>query len=377
MRNLPASHLTLVVGARPNFMKAAALLPPLKAAGFRVRLVHTGQHYDPSMSQVFFRQLRLPAPDRHLGVGKGPPALQVARILAGMSADLAGHRPDAVVVVGDVNSTLAAAMAASFAGVPLVHVEAGLRSFDRGMQEELNRIATDRLSDLLLTTCALDDRNLVAEGIPRGRIRRVGDVMIDTLLRCRAAAGREGAAALRRRGLRPGQYGMVTLHRPENVDSSARLSAVLAGIERVSRRLPLLFAVHPRTLLRLRGRRLPPGILTCDPLGYIEFLGLMDEAALVLTDSGSIQQETTVLGVPCLTLRDSTERPVTCTLGTNHLAGTDPAEVERWALRFLARPPRGHPIPLWDGRAGTRAGREIRAWLRRGPGPAVPPARRG
>ncbi len=356
--------LTLVVGARPNFMKAAALVGPLKAAGLRVRLVHTGQHYDGRMSGVFFRQLGLPRPDRHLGVGAAEPAIQLARILERLDRELAAHPPAMVVVVGDVNSTLAGALAASTRRIPLAHVEAGLRSFDRRMVEERNRVLVDHLADLLFTTAADDDRNLAREGIPAARIRRVGDVMVDTLRRHRGAARKAAPALLKRLGLRRRDYAVVTLHRPENVDDPARLGALLAGLGRASRRLPLLFPVHPRTRRRFAGRRLPSGLRLVEPLGYLEFLGLMDAAAAVLTDSGGIQQETTVLAVPCLTLRDNTERPVTCRLGTNRLVGASPAAIDRALASALSRPPRGRIPPLWDGKAGTRVARGIATWLR-------------
>ncbi len=355
---------TLVVGRGPNFIKASALLPPLKAEGFRVRLVHTGQHYDRGMSEVFFRQLGLPRPDLNLEVGPGSPSRQTALILEGMEDDLAAHPPDVLVVMGDVTSTAAAALAASKRRTSLAHVEAGMRSFDRTMPEEVNRIVTDHLSDLLFTTAAEDDLNLRREGIPPARIRRAGNVMVDTLLKHRRVARAAGRTALDRFRL-GGRYGIATLHRPENVDCPERLERLVEGLGRVARRLSLLFPVHPRTRRLLDGLSLPPGLRLCPPLGYLEFLGLMGRAALVLTDSGGVQMESSVLGVPCLTLRDSTEWPVTCRAGTNRLVGTDPVALDRWAGRFLSRPPKGRKLPLWDGRAGTRVARGLKAWLGR------------
>ena len=353
-----------MVGARPNFMKAAALIPALRAEGLRVRLVHTGQHYDARMSGRLFRDLALPRPDRHLGVGSGPHAAQTARILERVDAELAAHPPALLLVVGDVNSTLAAALAAAKRQIPVAHVEAGLRSADRRMPEELNRILTDHLSDLLFTTTAGDDRVLRAEGIPPGRIRRVGNVMADTLLRHRLAAKGPGAAARARFGLASKGYGVATLHRPGNVDDPRNLRALIGALAKASRLVPIVFPVHPRTRRRLPRTRLPATLHLSPPLGYLEFLGLLDGAALALTDSGGVQHETTLLGVPCLTLRDSTEWKVTCRLGTNRLIGTDPGAIVRATARILRHPPRGKAPPLWEGHAGRRVARAIRAWLR-------------
>lgn len=354
---------TLVVGARPNFVKAAALVPPLEAEGFRVRLVHTGQHADPGMSAVFFRDLGLPRPDGHLGAGPGRPLRQLARMLAGLEMELASHPPAAVIVVGDVTSTLAGALAASRLGIPLAHVEAGMRSFDRRMPEEMNRMIADRLSDLLFTTSAEEDRNLLREGISRSRIFRAGDVMADSLLRHRRRAAAAGRAGMRRLGLRPRGFGLVTLHRAGNVDDPRRLRRLMDGLGRAAGMLPLLFPVHPRTRKRLRGLRIPAGLRLLPPLGYLEFLGLMDRAALVLTDSGGVQLEASVLGVPCLTLRETTERPALCRMGTNRLVGDDPAAIARWTARILAHPPQGRRLRAWDGQAGRRIARALRARL--------------
>jgi UDP-N-acetylglucosamine 2-epimerase (non-hydrolysing) len=361
---MPQPRITLVVGARPNFMKAAALIPALRAEGLRVRLVHTGQHDGVRMSGRLFRDLRLPRPDRHLGVGPGPQAAQTARILARMDAELAAHPPEALLVVGDVNSTLAAALAATKRGIPVAHVEAGLRSGDRRMPEEINRILTDHLSDLLFTTTAGDDRVLRREGIPAVRIRRVGNVMADTLLAHRRAARGPGASARERFGLTPKAYGVVTLHRPGNVDDPGSLKALIGALAGASRLIPLVFPVHPRTRRLLPRMRLPPTLHLSPPLGYLEFLGLLDGAALALTDSGGVQHETTLLGVPCLTLRDSTEWKVTCRLGTNRLIGTDPDAIVRATARVFRHPPRGKAPPLWDGRSGPRVAKAVKTWLR-------------
>lgn len=358
--------VTLVVGARPNFMKASALVAPLRRAGLRVRLVHTGQHYDPAMSGRLFRELGLPRPDAHLGAGSGTHAAQTARILARFDRDLAACPPRLVLVVGDVNSTLAAALAAAKRRIPVAHVEAGLRSGDRRMPEEVNRVVTDHLSDLLFTTLPEDDAVLRREGIPAARIFRVGNVMSDTLLACRARARRAAAPLRRTLGLR-GPYGLVTLHRTENVDDPRRLERLLEALGRVAVRLPLVFPVHPRTQPRLRGRRLPAGVLPVEPLGYLAFTGLLQGAALMLTDSGGVQHEAALLGVPCLTLRDTTEWGVTCRSGANRLVGTDPGRIAREAERALARPRRAARPPLWDGRVGARVARAVAAFLKRRP----------
>lgn len=357
-------RVTLVVGARPNFMKAAALIPALRAEGLRVRLVHTGQHYDVRMSARLFQDLALPRPDRHLGVGSGPQAAQTARILARMDAELAAHPPEVLLVVGDVNSTLAAALAAAKRRIPVAHVEAGLRSADRRMPEEVNRVLTDHLSDLLFTTTAADDRVLRREGIPSRRIRRVGNVMADTLLAHRRAARGPGTSARKRFRLTPKAYGVATLHRAENVDDPKRLKVLMGALAKASRLIPLVFPVHPRTRRRLPVMRLPPSLHLSPPLGYLEFLGLLDGAALALTDSGGVQHETTLLGVPCLTLRDSTEWKVTCRLGTNRLIGTDPRAIVRATARVLRHPPCGKAPSLWEGHAGRRVAKALKAWLR-------------
>jgi UDP-N-acetylglucosamine 2-epimerase (non-hydrolysing) len=349
-----------VVGARPNFMKIAPLLrafgnPPGR---FESVLVHTGQHYDASMSDVFFGQLGMAAPQIQLGIGPGSQGAQTGRIMAALESVVDEQRPDLVLVVGDVNSTLAATLVAAKAGVPVAHVEAGLRSFDRRMPEEINRIVTDTLATFLFATEEDGVVNLRREGIGEDRIFLVGNVMIDTLLTLLPVIRERRMAA--ELGLTPGAYGVVTLHRPANVDDEATLERMLAALERIGARLPLVFPAHPRTVAQLArsGRhdnRAGSAIRIVDPLPYVEFISLVSEARLVLTDSGGIQEETTVLGVPCLTLRDNTERPVTIQMGTNRLVGTDPEAAVRAAEEVLAeRPPVPAMPPLWDGKAAER-----------------------
>lgn len=366
MSGFPRPRVTLVVGARPNFMKAAALLPALRAEGFAVRLVHTGQHYDRGMSEDFLGELGLPRPQSRLSVRPGAPARQTAEMLLGLDRDLAAHPPRAVVVVGDVTSTLAGALAATRRGILLAHVEAGMRSFDRRMPEEVNRVVTDHLADLCFTTTAEEDRNLRREGIPRARIVRTGDVVADLLLRTRTAARARARRALRRLGLRPRAYGMATLHRAGNVDDPRHLRRLLEGLRRCARLAPVLFPVHPRTRLCLGRRGLPQGVRAFPPLGYLAFTGLLGEAAVAITDSGSVQLEAALLGVPCLTVRDTTERRFTCRLGANHLVGHDPAELARWFGRLLAMPRRRARMPGCDGRASERIASALLRRLRLG-----------
>ena len=351
-------RLLLVAGARPNFMKVAPLLREFRRqpGRFDARLVHTGQHYDALMSDVFFQELEIPKPDIHLGVGSGSHAVQTARIMEAFEKVLQADRPDWVVVVGDVNSTLACAVVAAKMSPPVAvaHVEAGLRSRDRTMPEEVNRIVTDSLSDLLFTTSQDADRNLVAEGVPRRKIHRVGNVMIDTLRRFLGRAGESDV--MPRLGLTP-PFALLTLHRPSNVDDPESLRRIFQALDTIGRRIPILFPVHPRTLANIErvGVRLGDGIRMVEPLGYIDFLHLQSKAALVLTDSGGIQEETSILGVPCLTLRENTERPVTIGKGTNRLVGSDPTRIVAAAQAILGtkRRPR-RAIPLWDGRAAAR-----------------------
>jgi UDP-N-acetylglucosamine 2-epimerase (non-hydrolysing) len=337
-------------------MKIAPLLRELRGReAFSVCLVHTGQHYDAAMSESFFADLGIPAPDHNLGVGSATHAEQTAEVLRRMEPILLRERPDVVVVVGDVNSTLAASLAAAKLCIPVAHVEAGLRSFDRTMPEEINRLVTDSLSDLLFTTEPAGRENLQREGIPASKIHFVGNVMIDTLL-----ANLERSKRLRvaeRLGLDKGGYAVLTLHRPSNVDQPERLGALFSLLEKIHQEIPVVFPVHPRTaaaIARTLGGA-APRLLTTEPLGYLEFLRLMADAKLVLTDSGGIQEETTVLGVPCLTLRDNTERPVTVTHGTNTVVGSNPELILAEVQKILSGAGKRGSIPEgWDGGAARR-----------------------
>jgi UDP-N-acetylglucosamine 2-epimerase (non-hydrolysing) len=346
-----------VVGARPNFVKTAPIMAALaRRPGVRQLLVHTGQHYDHAMSRVFFEELGLPEPDAFLNVGSGSHAEQTARVMLAFEPVLRAHRPDWVVLVGDVNSTMACALVCAKLGVPAAHVEAGLRSGDRSMPEEINRLVTDRLADLLLTPSRDADANLLAEGVEPRRIAFVGNVMIDTLVRMlpRAAA----STALARLELPPGGYLLATLHRPANVDDPAQLRAVAAALLRAAERLPVVFPVHPRTRARLDGLGLELAgerLRLAPPLGYLDFLALQRGARLVLTDSGGVQEETTYLGVPCLTARPNTERPVTITHGTNRLVASTAEAIAAAVDEELAAPRRAYERPeLWDGAAAER-----------------------
>lgn len=352
-------HVTCVVGARPNFVKIASIV---HAAGVRpnlaLRLVHTGQHYDERMSALFFRELGLPEPDAYLGVGSASHAVQTARVLEAFDGELDRHPSDCVVVVGDVNSTLACALVAAKRGIRVAHVEAGLRSRDRTMPEEINRVLTDQISDDLFTTERSAAENLLQEGIPAERIHFVGNVMIDTLLRQRELA--RASEVLEQLELEPGTYAVCTLHRPSNTDSVDAANNCVAALELLSARLPVVFPVHPRTRAKLAGfgvldRLQRGGVRLIEPLGYLDFLSLMDRARIVFTDSGGIQEETTVLGVPCLTFRETTERPITITEGTNQLVGLDPARTAAAVDAILRGSPTEGRIPeLWDGHAAER-----------------------
>lgn len=344
----------MVAGARPNFMKVAPVMRALEGS-VEVQLVHSGQHYDWSMSEAMFEDLSIPDPDINLEVGSGTHSEQTARVMLALEPVLTARRPDAIVVVGDVNSTLAAALTAAKLGIPIAHVEAGLRSRDWSMPEEINRVLTDRLSDWLFTPSSDADANLVAEGIPIERIHLVGNVMIDTLMEHLPRA-RDRLDALKA-GLRvDGRYALLTLHRPSNVDHRVALARIARAIGELSEQLPVVFPAHPRTVQRLNewDIELAGGVRRTEPLGYLDFLGLMSGAGLVLTDSGGIQEETSALGVPCVTLRDNTERPITCDLGTNRVAGGDPYEIVRVARLALEENETREDIPLWDGEAGKR-----------------------
>lgn len=357
-------QVMVVAGARPNFMKIAPILKALGVAGERGTLVHTGQHYDARMSDAFFADLEIPEPDYHLGVGGGGHAVQTARIMEAFEPVFVERRPDWLVLVGDVNSTLACALVASKlkykTGTRIAHVEAGLRSGDWRMPEEVNRVLTDRLSDLLLTPSRDAHPNLLLEGIPADRAVFVGNVMIDTLLQQLPAASAVGMPA--RLGVEPGRYALVTLHRPSNVDDPATLRAVLEALARVADTMPVVFPIHPRTRRTIESAGLGEILVrfrVLEPVGYREMLSLTDGAAVVLTDSGGLQEETTVLGVPCLTLREQTERPVTVTEGTNQMASwpltvagiasSVQDALRRGRLRVGERVPEG-----WDGRAAER-----------------------
>ena len=346
-----------VVGARPNFMKVAPVMAALaQHEGVTQRLVHTGQHYDAAMSDVFFQQLGLSQPDANLEVGSGSHAVQTAEIMVRFERVVVEARPDWVLVYGDVNSTVAAALVCAKLGIRVAHVEAGLRSFDRTMPEEINRLVTDQIADLLFTPSADGNENLAREGVAADKVHLVGNVMIDTLVRLLPLA--EQQDVLQRLALEPGGYGLVTLHRPSNVDDPAMLRQIMQTLLVVARDIPLVFPLHPRTRQHLRNLALPAELdrlHLVDPLGYLEFLALQRHALLVITDSGGVQEETTYLGVPCLTVRENTERPVTVTLGSNRLVGQDMQRLLAAAQDILAgRGQRGQIPPLWDGRAGAR-----------------------
>lgn len=343
-----------VVGARPNFMKMAPVIHALRARGLDQVFVHTGQHYDRNMSDVFFEQLQMPKPDQYLGIGSGSHADQTARIMTAFEKVCKDHPLRLVVVAGDVNSTLACALVASKLLIPIAHVEAGLRSFDRTMPEEINRVVTDHLSDLLFTTEPSGNDNLAREGIPAEKVHYVGNSMIDSLRHHLDNA--LTLAPWTHYGLVPGEYGIVTLHRPANVDEPTIAGQIADALEAVGDRLPLLFPIHPRTLAN--GRAIWEGlkhVRLVEPLGYLDFIGLMARARVVITDSGGIQEETTALGVPCLTVRENTERPITISEGTNRLV-----KAERQALldalhAVLNGDHASGRVPhLWDGRAAER-----------------------
>jgi UDP-N-acetylglucosamine 2-epimerase (non-hydrolysing) len=341
-----------VAGARPNFMKVKPVVDALEAEGVDVLLLHTGQHYDAAMSDTFFDELGLRAPDVHLGVGSGSHAEQTARIMTAFEPVAIDQHPDVVVVVGDVNSTMACAIVAAKAGALVAHVEAGLRSRDWSMPEEVNRVVTDRVSDYLLAPSPDAVANLRAEGYRDDQIHLVGNVMIDTLF---ANVDRATTRpVLDTFGLTAKQYGLVTLHRPANVDDPAVLQPLLHALDEVARQVPLLFPVHPRARAAVERHGVSTGITLIDPLGYLDFLALEAKAAIVLTDSGGIQEETTALGVPCLTLRDNTERPVTVDEGTNQLVGRDPLRIVEAATRVLRDGVPARAPALWDGKAATR-----------------------
>lgn len=350
-----------VVGARPNFMKIAPILDEMgrRSNRFLPILIHTGQHYDETMSDAFFEELRIPRPDLNLEIGSGSHAQQTARIMLALERVLEERRPDWMIVVGDVNSTMAATLVAVKLLIRVAHVEAGLRSGDRTMPEEINRIVTDALGDLLFTPSRDASDNLVREGIPSEKIRLVGNVMIDTLYRNLERS--RGSRVLERLGLNSREFCTMTLHRPSNVDHRETLTGILEAVGAIQQRLPIVFPVHPRTRGRLKEFRLDEmaagyeNLIMTEPLGYLDFLRLYSQSRLVITDSGGIQEETTVLGIPCLTLRDNTERPITVTQGTNRIVGSDPELIKREAFTALDGHGRTGSVPeLWDGRTAKR-----------------------
>lgn len=376
--------IILVAGARPNFMKIAPLSSELQKRGIGYKIVHTGQHYDDKMSKTFFKDLQLPEPDIHLRVGSGTHAEQTGKILIEFEKVCFRLKPDLVVVVGDVNSTAACALAAAKLSIPVAHVEAGLRSFDRTMPEEINRILTDHISDYLFTTCEDANENLRKEGIPASKIFFVGNVMIDTLKRFIDLAEKSnilGELRLKENG-KLSKYAVLTLHRPSNVDYEDILKGIFSALNRLSKKIPVIFPAHPRTLERIKSfalddmvtyvEELPTSDLkeskknvwAVSPLGYIEFLNLMSHASLVLTDSGGIQEETTILGIPCLTLRDNTERPVTIREGTNMVIGNHPETILSASFDMLENGLNGRRIPkFWDGKAAGRIGEVLEAHI--------------
>jgi UDP-N-acetylglucosamine 2-epimerase (non-hydrolysing) len=359
-----APSFICVVGARPNYMKMAPVMAALRRQGlFQPSLVHTGQHYDPEMNDQFFRELELPTPDRNLGVGSASHAVQTAEIMKAFEPVLdATSNPAAVIVVGDVNSTIACSLVAVKKGIPVVHIEAGLRSLDRSMPEEINRVLTDQISDLLLTTERSALANLEREGISAERVHFVGNLMIDSVFAHldRATPARTTFAAAGAPEFGAEGYALLTLHRPSNVDDPAVLGPLLSAVARIAARVPIVFPVHPRTKARIEAAGFvhllrSKHVLLLPPAGYLAMLGLMRSARMVLTDSGGIQEETTALAVPCITLRHNTERPITVDEGTNTLVGTDPARIIAAAKDVLTTGgKRGRRPELWDGRAAER-----------------------
>jgi UDP-N-acetylglucosamine 2-epimerase (non-hydrolysing) len=344
-------RIICVAGARPNYMKVKPVMDALEDRA-DVILVHTGQHYDAAMNDVFFTDLGIRQPDHYLAAGSGSHATQTSRVMTSFEPLIEQLRPDLVVVVGDVNSTLACALVTAKSGARLAHVEAGLRSRDWSMPEEINRVVTDRVSDYLLAPSADAVGNLRAEGYRDDQIHLVGNVMVDTLLANLDRA--VGGDTLSRLGLKAGEYGLVTLHRPANVDDPAALGGLVSALGEVARACPLVLPAHPRAAQRLQSAGIPDRVRVIPPAGYLDFIALEAAARLVLTDSGGVQEETTVLGVPCLTLRDNTERPITLTEGTNQLVGRDRERIVKTALSVLQDPPPRRSPALWDGRAGQR-----------------------
>lgn len=352
-----------VVAARPNFMKMGPVVHALKGRGHQLRFVHTGQHYDRNMSAVFFEELGLPEPDDYLGIGSGSHAVQTAEVMKAFEPLVIEEQPDVVIVAGDVNSTAACALTAAKLGAPVAHVESGLRSFDRGMPEELNRIVTDHLSDVLLVTEPSGLLNLKKEGIDDDKVFHVGNCMVDSLVTHREAA--IARAPWKELGFAPGSYALATLHRPSNVDDTAVLGPMLEALSELSQTLPVVFPVHPRTRAKIEalGLTLASSFHLIEPAPYLTFLGLMAEAKLLITDSGGIQEETTALGVPCITLRPNTERPVTIDEGTNELVTPAPAPMKEAFLRAAKGDWKQGKVPhLWDGKAAERTAEVLERW---------------
>lgn len=359
--------IDLIAAARPNFMKVAPLFHALRGQPWcQVRLVHTGQHYDKNMSEAFFRDLKLPPPDLHLGVGSGSHAEQTANVMLAYEQASVVDRPDLIVVVGDVNSTLACGLVGSKLHITVAHLEAGLRSGDRAMPEEINRLVTDTVADILWTPSPDGDGNLLAEGVAPEKITRVGNIMIDSYELMRGAI--EASVERKRLGLQGREYGVVTLHRPSNVDEPTPLATLVRQLKTVAARLPLVFPVHPRTRKNLEAFGLwpelaeAPGLTLIDPLGYVDFMNLVCSARLTITDSGGVQEETTYLGIPCLTLRTTTERPITVTEGTNRLVAVDALA---WTVEEIlaGRWTHGRKPALWDGHTAARVAADIRRRL--------------
>ncbi len=357
------TQVLCVAGARPNFMKIAPVMAALAETGIAAQLLHTGQHYDAAMSDSFFADLGIPRPDHHLEVGSGSHAVQTAEVMKRFEPVLESVQPQAVLVVGDVNSTIACALVAAKRGVRVIHVEAGLRSYDRSMPEEINRVLTDQISDLLFTTERSALANLVREGIDATRVEFVGNVMIDTLYRNLKHA----VPSARTLGTTLPHYAVLTLHRPSNVDDAATLAALLDVIGEINRTLPVVMPLHPRTRGNIEKFGLAAkldGLYILPPVGYLDMLGLMRDARLVLTDSGGIQEETTALGVPCLTLRENTERPITIAEGTNTLVGPHPEAIRHAFAEVMAGAGKAGRIPeYWDGRAAMRIAYKLKNWL--------------
>jgi len=380
-------HILHVVGARPNFMKAAPVISALEQRkGLRQTLVHTGQHYNPNMSDIFFDQLGIPKPDFNLEVGSGTHAQQTAQIMSCFEPVVLEQKPDLVLVYGDVNSTVATALVCTKLGIPIGHVEAGLRSYDRKMPEEINRLLTDQMADLLFTPSIDGNENLGREGIDAKKVHLVGNVMIDTLMRLLPKANDEVLKELTGNGPGPtgptqnqatedtlphqlihGPYALVTLHRPSNVDDPAMLRSIIVTLNEISQKLPVILPIHPRTRQRLQGLNLPidnAHLKLIEPIGYLQFLALQRRAKIVITDSGGIQEETTYLGVPCLTVRENTERPVTTVIGTNILVGQDMKKLKDEVNLILSGTGKKGTIPpLWDGKASERIAVVVEKWL--------------